>query len=222
MSLRTCCCGPKIATTLPTDAPRPFAPCPSSLKPCRRLSETAHANGSWDLYQDLTEQLANALDGHTQHPLSRYKINTGGDWRLPTEILHATAVLATSAEQAKRVEQRLLPHLTHPEQKPDHGRLQAQTVLTLDRLPPTPTSLTATHPSPLIRQTAVICWGRADHRDPSLARVFAEDSNTGVRHNLARTLAELPPGERLKYETVTERLRTDNSARVRRATALIP
>jgi hypothetical protein len=175
-----------------------------------------------DLYQDLTEHPANALDRHTQHPLSRYKINTGGDWRLPAEILHATAVLAATAEQAIRVEQRLLPHLTHPEQKPGHGWLQAQTVLALDRLTPAPTSLTATHPSPSMRQTAVICWGRADHRDPSLARIFAEDPNTNVRHNLAHTLAQLPPDERLEYQAITERLRTDNSARVRRATAQIP
>ncbi|MFD6822929.1 hypothetical protein ACFWC5_21515 [Streptomyces sp. NPDC060085] len=178
-----------------------------------------------DLYQDLTEHPATAL-GHpptpppTHHPLSRYKINTGGNWRLPAEILHATAVLATSAEQARHVQHRLLPHLTHPEQQPGHGRLQAQTVLALDRLTPTPTSLTATHPSPFMRQTAVICWGRAEDRDPSLARVFVEDANTGVRHNLARTLAELPPGERRTYENITKRLRTDNSARVRRAAAL--
>ncbi|MEU5076000.1 hypothetical protein AB0G76_31240 [Streptomyces asoensis] len=175
-----------------------------------------------DLYRELTRHPANALAQDTQHPLSRYKIDTGGDWRLPAEILYATATLATSTEQAKRVEQHLLPHLTHPEQKPGHGRLQAQTVLTLDRLTPMPTSLTATHPSPFMRQTAVICWGRADHRDPFLAHIFAEDSNTGVRHSLARTLAELPAGEHLQYETITERLRTDNSARVRQATSLIP
>lgn len=175
-----------------------------------------------DLYQVLTEHPANAFDRRTQHSLSRYKINAGGDWRLPAEILHTTAVLATTAEQAIRVEQRLLPHLTHPEQKPGHGWLQAQTMLALDRLSPAPTSLTATHPSPFMRQTAVICWGRAVHRDPSLARTFAEDSNTSVRHNLAHTLAELPPAERLEYEAITERLRTDNSARVRRATAQIP
>ncbi|MGW5450108.1 HEAT repeat domain-containing protein [Streptomyces asiaticus] len=174
------------------------------------------------LYQDPGEHPANAFDRRTQHPLSRYKINAGGDWRLPAEILHTTAVLAITVEQAIRVEQRLVPHLTHPEQKPGHSWLQAQTVLALDRLAPVPTSLTATHPSPFMRQTAVICWGRAVHRDPSLARIFAEDSNTSVRHNLAHTLAELPPDERLEYKTITERLRTDNSARVRRATAQTP
>ncbi|MFC9643597.1 hypothetical protein ACFTZF_34405 [Streptomyces mirabilis] len=174
------------------------------------------------LYQDPGEHPADAFDRRTQHPLSRYKINAGGDWRLPAEILHATAVFATKAEQAIRVEQRLLPHLTHPEQKRGHGRLLAQTVLALDRLAPAPTSLTAAHPSPFVRQTAVICWGRADHRDPSLARIFAEDSDTSVRHNLTRTLAELPPDERLKYESITEQLRTDNSARVRQAAAQTP
>ncbi|MCX4580734.1 HEAT repeat domain-containing protein [Streptomyces sp. NBC_01571] len=95
-------------------------------------------------------------------------------------------------------------------------------MLALDRLTPAPTSLTATHPSPSMRETAVICWGRADHRDPSLARLFAEDPNTTVRHNLAHTLAQLPPDERIEYQAITERLRTDNSARVRRATAQIP
>jgi hypothetical protein len=174
------------------------------------------------LYQDPGEHPADAFDRRTQHPLSRYKINAGGDWRLPAEVLHATAVFATTAEQAIRVEQRLLPHLTHPEQKRGHGWLQAWTVLALDRLAPAPTSLMATHPSQFVRQTAVICWGRADHRDPSLARIFAEDSNTSVRHNLARTLAELPPDERLKYKAITEQLRTDNSARVRQAAAQIP
>ncbi|MFE5844245.1 hypothetical protein ACFQ7N_21730 [Streptomyces niveus] len=174
------------------------------------------------LYQALTEHPSNTFDRGTQHPLSRYKVNAGGDWRLPAEILHASAALATTAEQALRVEQCLLPHLTHPEQKPGHGWLQAQTMLTLDRLSPAPMSLTATHPSPFIRQTAVICWGLADHRNPSLARIFAEDSSTSVRHHLARTLAELPPDERLEYKAITERLRTDNSARIRRATAQIP
>ncbi|MFG2317684.1 hypothetical protein [Streptomyces tendae] len=72
-----------------------------------------------------------------------------------------------------------------------------------------------------MRQTAVLGWGRAEHRDPSLARIFAGDSNTGVRHNLAHALAELPPDERLGYEAIAERLRTDNSARVRRAIAQI-
>ncbi|MFE7113343.1 hypothetical protein ACFU98_44250 [Streptomyces sp. NPDC057575] len=48
------------------------------------------------------------------------------------EILHATAVFATTAEQAIRVEQRLLPLPTHPEQKRGHGWLQAQTMLALD------------------------------------------------------------------------------------------
>ncbi|MBV7700970.1 HEAT repeat domain-containing protein [Streptomyces sp. TRM70350] len=175
-----------------------------------------------DLYQAPAEHPANAFDRSTQHPLSRYKINDGGDWRLPAEILHASAALATTAEQALRVEQRLLPHLSHPEQKPGHGWLQAQTMLTLDRLAPAPASLTATHPSPFMRQTAVLCWGRADHRDPSLARLFAEDSSANVRHSLARALADIPPDERLEYEAITERLRTDNSARVRRATAQIP
>ncbi|WP_405462941.1 HEAT repeat domain-containing protein [Streptomyces jietaisiensis] len=174
------------------------------------------------LYQDPGEHPADAFDRRTQHPLSRYKINTQGDRRLPAEILHATAVFATTAEQAEHVQQRLLPHLSHAEQKQPHDWLQAQTVLALDRLAPAPTSLTVSHPSQFVRQTAVICWGRADDRDPSLARVFAEDSNTGVRHNLARILAELPPGERLKYEAVTDRLRTDNSARVRQAAAQIP
>jgi O6-methylguanine-DNA--protein-cysteine methyltransferase len=173
------------------------------------------------LYPNPGEHPANAFDRRTQHPLSRFKINTGEEWRLPAEVLHATAVFANTAEQAKRVEQCLLPLLTHPERKPGHGWLQARTVLALDRLAPAPTSLTATHPSQFVRQTAVICWGRTDHRDPSLARVFAEDSDTSVRHNLARFLTELPPGERLKYETITERLRTDNSARVRQATAPI-
>lgn len=144
------------------------------------------------LYSNPGEHPADAFDRRTQHPLSRFKINTGGDWRLPAEILHATAVFATTAEQAIRVEQRLLPLLTHPEQKRGHGWLQARTVLALDRLAPAPTSLTATHPTQFVRQTAVICWGRADHRDPSLARVFAKDSDTSVRHNLARILAELP------------------------------
>ncbi|WP_055628422.1 HEAT repeat domain-containing protein [Streptomyces hirsutus] len=92
-------------------------------------------------------------------------------------------------------------------------------MLTLDRLAPAPTSLTATHPSPFMRQTAVLCWGRADHRDPSLARLFAEDSNANVRHSLARALADIPPDERLEYQAITERLRSDKSARVRRATA---
>ncbi|MGW2938135.1 HEAT repeat domain-containing protein [Streptomyces sp. NPDC001156] len=174
------------------------------------------------LYQDPGEHPADAFDRRTQHPLSRMKINTGADWRLSAEILHATAVFATTAEQAIHVEQRLLPLLTHPEQKRGHGWLQARTMLALDRLAPAPTSLMATHPSQFVRQTAVICWGRADHRDPSLARIFAEDSNTGVRHCLAHTLAEFPPDERLKYEAITERLRTDNSARVRQAAAQIP
>ncbi|MFD4711944.1 hypothetical protein ACFWN5_20055 [Streptomyces sp. NPDC058430] len=170
------------------------------------------------LYQDPGEHPGDASDRRTtQHPLSRYKINARGDWRLPAEILHATAVFATTVEQAIRVEQSLLPHLSHAEQERVHGWLQARTVLALDRLAPVPTSLTVSHPSQFVRQTAVICWGHDDHRDPSLARVFAEDSNTSVRHNLARILDELPPSERLKYEAITERLRTDNSARVRQA-----
>ncbi|AXI76126.1 ATP-binding protein [Peterkaempfera bronchialis] len=174
------------------------------------------------LYPNPGEHPVDAFDRRTQHPLSRYKINAQGDRRLPAEILYATAVFANTTEQAMRVQQRLLPHLSHAEQERGHGWLQAQTMLALDRLAPTPTSLTVNHPSKFVRQTAVICWGHADQRDPSLARVFAEDSNTSVRHNLARILAELPPGERLKYEAITERLRTDNSARVRQATAQIP
>lgn len=173
------------------------------------------------LYQDPGEHSTDAFDRRTQHPLNRHKISTRRDRRLLAEILHTTAVVATTDEQAIRVQQCLLPHLSHAEQEGGHGWLQARTVLALDRLAPVPTSLTATHPSQFLRQTAVICWGRADHRDPSLARVFAEDSNTSVRHSLAHILAELPPGERLKYEAITERLRTDNSARVRQAAAQI-
>ncbi|MFB7112777.1 telomere-protecting terminal protein Tpg [Streptomyces sp. NPDC056291] len=174
------------------------------------------------LYQDPGEHPSDAFERRTQHPLSRFKINKGSDWRLPTEILHAAAVFATTTEQALRVEQRLLPQLTRHEQKQGRGWLQAQTVRALDPLAPAQTSLIATHPSPFLRQTAVICWGRAAHRDPDLARVFAKDSDTGVRHNLAHTLTELPPEERPKYRAITEQLRTDNSARVRQAAAQIP
>ncbi|MEV5082711.1 hypothetical protein AB0K74_29055 [Streptomyces sp. NPDC056159] len=173
------------------------------------------------LYQDPGEHPSDAFERRTQHPLSRFKINTGSDWRLPAEILHAAAVFATTTEQAIRVEQRLLPQLTRHEQKQGHGWLQARTVLALDHLAPAQTSLIASHPSQFLRQTAVICWGRAAHRDPDLARVFAKDSNTGVRHNLAHILTELSPEERPEYRAVTEQLRTDNSARVRQAAAQI-
>ncbi|WP_145503577.1 HEAT repeat domain-containing protein [Streptomyces sp. CFMR 7] len=175
-----------------------------------------------NLYQDLGRHPADAANRRSQHPLSRHRINTAGNWRLPTEILHASGHLATNVEQGIRVEQRLLPHLTHPEDERDRGWLQARTMLAVDRLAPAPTALMATHPSPFIRQSAVICWGRADCRDPSLARTFADDSSTGVRHNLARALAELAPNERIEYRAIAERLRTDNSARVRRATTQIP
>jgi hypothetical protein len=174
------------------------------------------------LYQDPGEHPVDAFERRSLHPLSRFKIDTGGDWRLPAEILHAAAVFATTTEQAVRVEQCLLPQLTRPERKRGQGWLQARTVLALDHLTPAQTSLIAAHPSRFLRQTAVICWGRAAHRDPDLARVFAEDSNTGVRHNLAHALTELPADERPRYQAITERLRTDNSARVRRAAAQIP
>ncbi|WP_329437903.1 hypothetical protein [Streptomyces canus] len=174
------------------------------------------------LYQDPGEHPSDAFERRSLHPLSRFKIDTGGDWRLPAEILHAAAVFATTTEQAVRIEQCLLPQLTHPERKRGQGWLQARTVLVLDHLAPAQTSLIASHPSQFLRQTAVICWGRAAHRDPDLARVFAEDSNTGVRHNLAHTLTKLPPDERPRHQAITERLRTDNSARVRQAAAQIP
>ncbi|MEV5012014.1 hypothetical protein [Streptomyces sp. NPDC055692] len=174
------------------------------------------------LYQDPGEHPSDAFERRTQHPLSRFKINKGSDWRLPAEILHAAAVFATTTEQAIRVEQRLLPQLTRHEQNRGQGWLQAQTVLALDPLAPAQTSLIATHPSQFLRQTAVICWGRAAHRSPDLARVFAGDSDTGVRHSLAHTLTELPPEERPEYRAITEQLRTDNSARIRQAAAQIP
>ncbi|MFI2722578.1 hypothetical protein ACH5AI_40815 [Streptomyces collinus] len=174
------------------------------------------------LYQDPGEHPVDAFERRSLHPLSRFKIDTGGDWRLPAEILHAAAVFATTTEQAIRVEQRLLPQLTRLERKRGQGWLQARTVLALDHLAPAQTSLIATHPSQFLRQTAVICWGRAAHRDPDLPRIFAEDSDTGVRHNLAHTLTELPPDERPRYQAITEQLCTDNSARVRQAAARIP
>ncbi|MFK8905678.1 hypothetical protein [Streptomyces sp. YS-3] len=89
-----------------------------------------------NLYQDLGRHPADAAERRSQHPLSRYRINTAGDWRLPTEILHASGHLATGVEQRIRVEQRLLPHLTHPEDERDHGWLQARTMLAVDRLTP--------------------------------------------------------------------------------------
>ncbi|MFG2733029.1 hypothetical protein [Streptomyces canus] len=174
------------------------------------------------LYQDPGEHPGDAFERRSLHPLSRFKIDTGGDWRLPAEILHAAAVFATTTEQAVRVEQCLLPQLTRPERKRGQGWLQARTVLALDHLTPAQTSLIATHPSQFLRQTAVICWGRAAHREPGLIRIFAEDSDTGVRHNLAHTLTELPSDERPRYQAITEQLRTDNSARVRQAAAQIP
>jgi hypothetical protein len=174
------------------------------------------------LYQDPGEHPSDAFERRTQHPLSRYKINKGSDWRLPAEILHAAATFATATEQVIRIEQRLLPQLTRHEQNRDHGWLQAQTVLALDPLAPAQTSLIATHPSPLLRQAAVICWGRAAHRDADLARVFAKDTDTGVRRNLAHTLTKLSAAELPQYRDITEQLRTDNSARVRQATAQIP
>ncbi|MGW7197668.1 hypothetical protein [Streptomyces chryseus] len=173
------------------------------------------------LHQYPGEHPTDAFERRTQHPLSRFKINTGGDWRLPAEALHAAAVFATTTEQATRVEQNLVPQLTQPEQKRGHGWLQARTVLALNHLAPAQTALIATHPSPFLRQTSVICWSRAADRDPNLAHLFVRDRNTGVRHNLAHTLAELTPDERLEYQAIIE-LRTDNSARVRQAAAQIP
>ncbi|MFJ7305674.1 hypothetical protein [Streptomyces sp. NPDC099088] len=174
------------------------------------------------LYQDPGEHSVDTFERRTLHPLSRFKIDTGGDWRLPAEILHAAAVFATTTEQAVRVEQHLLPQLTRTERKRGQGWLQARTLLALDHLAPAQPSLIAAHPSQFLRQTAVICWGRAAHRDLDLARVFAEDSDTGVRHNLAHTLTELLPYELPRYRAITVRLRTDNSARVRQAAAKIP
>ncbi|MEU2026711.1 HEAT repeat domain-containing protein [Streptomyces sp. NPDC016469] len=80
----------------------------------------------------------------------------------------------------------------------------------------------ATHPSQFVRQTAVVCWGRASHRDPSLIHTFAEDSNPGVRRNLAHALASFTSDEHRTYAAVTAKLRTDSSARVRKAAAQIP
>ncbi|MFE7779376.1 hypothetical protein ACFU5O_37060 [Streptomyces sp. NPDC057445] len=71
------------------------------------------------------------------------------------------------------------------------------------------------HPSSASRDQGSRAWW-------DLARVFAKDFDTGVRHNLAHTLTELPTDERTKYRDVTEQLRTDNSARVRQAAAQIP
>ncbi|MCX4834324.1 MULTISPECIES: HEAT repeat domain-containing protein [unclassified Streptomyces] len=174
------------------------------------------------LYDDPGEHPSDAFDRRTQHPLSRHKINEGREGRLPLEVLQASAALATTGAQAARVEQRLLPLLTRPAQVRGNSQLQAQAMLALDRLTPAPVSLMATHASESIRHSAVVCWGRADHRDPSLARVFAQDANPGVRRALAHSLADFSPDEQRKYEAITEQLRIDTSARVRQAAARIP
>ncbi|MEU2026710.1 hypothetical protein ABZ565_31830 [Streptomyces sp. NPDC016469] len=44
---RTCCCGPKIVGTWPTDDPRPFAHCPSSPRLFQCPCETTPSNDSW-------------------------------------------------------------------------------------------------------------------------------------------------------------------------------
>ncbi|MFI8348250.1 hypothetical protein [Streptomyces sp. NPDC085596] len=175
-----------------------------------------------DLHPGPGEHPADAFERRSQHPLSRFKVNTGGDGRLPAEILHAAAVLAVTIEQAALVGQRLLPQLTRSKQERGPQWLQARTVLALDHLVPAPISLIADHPSRFLRQIAVVCWGRAPHRDPDLARLFVKDSNTGVRYNLAQVLTELPSDEGSGYQEITERLRTDNSARVRQAATQIP
>ncbi|MFD7881102.1 hypothetical protein ACFV3N_01550 [Streptomyces bauhiniae] len=170
-----------------------------------------------DLHHGPGEHLADAFERRSQHPLSRFKINTGGGRRLPAEVLHAAAVCATTTGQAARVEQRLLPQLTGPEHERGRGWLQARTVLALDHLIPAQISLITGHPSRFLRQVAVVCWGRAADRDPDLAHIFVKDSDTGVRYSLAQALTGLPPKGGGRYQTITERLRSDNSARVRQA-----
>jgi hypothetical protein len=182
---------------------------PSTLRATvwRRLIELHDDPGANE--QDLFEQ-------QSQHPLSRFRIDSGGQ-HLAAGCLLAAAATASTIDDAVAVEDRLLPALAKAVTDPQDSSLRAATVMAVSPLRLLPLDSLASHPALLLRQAGAACWKSQRSRYPMLPAVFARDTDRGVREIIAAELAQSDVDGSFDYSDVLGRLAVDPSERVRRA-----
>lgn len=149
------------------------------------------------------------------HPLSRGRMNLGSEL-LGAEALHTASIYADEPSQAHAIYGRLQPALYSS--LPDHvdAMHRGDTLVYVNRLISITPDFLVTHPAANIRQAAVVCWTTQQDRNPDLAQVFAEDTNRGVRNNLARYLADTRNDPTGRFVEILHKLKNDPSASVRK------
>jgi tetratricopeptide (TPR) repeat protein len=149
----------------------------------------------------------------TLHPLNRFRINTGFA-SLQRAALRASAALAATREEARRVEAAILAALRSLDSQ--DVRAAGQAAVWIE---PSLSSLDArglaVHPEVLIRQVAVVLWARHPEQYPELGEQFANDPERDVRMELAVALPSLKQAAPTLGAGLRARLSTDVSARVR-------
>jgi hypothetical protein len=150
----------------------------------------------------------------SQHPLSRFRLNIGtGD--LPRSAARACALLATTADQARRVIETIAMWLRSADDQ-DLAAV-AQSLTLLDRsLAEFDLRFLVGHQSSLIRRAAVQLWSQDPQRDGSFAEKFVTDADRDVRAALASQLRTISENDSSTAASLYSRLSQDGSALVRR------
>lgn len=152
----------------------------------------------------------------SNHPLStfRFDLDNGA---LPRFALQASAVLASTADQAKAVQDRTLSWLTG-----DEGAINA-VAHALDMLDPTHVTIKLTvlsgHPSPWLRQIAALLAARSTPPKVDVLRALAADDDRRVRRQVAHLLSAVAEAEKKLAADLRTALQADASWMVRKAAA---
>jgi hypothetical protein len=152
----------------------------------------------------------------SNHPLSSFKVNLDNE-ALPRYALQASALLASTPEQAQAVQDRAVSWLTGDEQAIN---AVAHALDTLDPMHVTiDLAVLTSHPSHWLRQMAALLAARSTPPAVDLLRALAADDDPRVRRNVAHLLPRIAKGDKTLAAELRKALRADASWMVRKGTS---
>ncbi|KJF19417.1 hypothetical protein [Rhodococcus sp. AD45] len=167
-----------------------------------------------DVYDTPGEHPSDEWERRSNHPLSNFRVNSGGNTFRP-ELLWTCALLATTSDETQAVRSRLRREMARPAGSPTVAEVRARTALAVE-IDSTDLIVEMLHQSePDSRKAAAVLWTRDPHREPEIGSILAHDKNRGVRATLGKCLHD--SGIHDEYPHLLKQLSEDSSATVRRA-----